>query len=223
MFETFIKLILHIKVCWFFLDDSPHSQYACIVGKAYIPGCSYRDNTQRHTTKNTLLKCYVLGFQRAIHQPDLALLDIVYFQKLKTYLRRSRFNYRTEISHAIQKYNRPLNNAWFIHVYIELGEILSVLHIRVSTLRRRIVACDNNYHDVSRRCYDVVVRRFWVHGVIKFFVKSLFFLICSVRSCVFDQGVEIYVSEICKKVFIGLLEMSKVSKYLVGQPSYRDN
>ena len=107
------------------------------------------------------------------YQPDLALLDIVYFQKLKTYLRRSRFNYRTEISHAIQKYNRPLNNAWFIHVYIELGEILSVLHIRVSTLRRSIVTCDNNYHDVSRRCYDVVVRRFCVHGVIKFFVKSL--------------------------------------------------
>ena len=93
----------------------------------------------------------------------------------------------------------------------------------MSTLRRSIVTCDNNYHDVSRRCYDVVVRRFCVHGVIKFFVKSLFFLICSVRSCVFDQGVEIYVSEICKKVFIGLLEMSKVSKYLVGQPSYRDN
>ena len=37
--------------------------------------------------------------------------------------------------------------------------------------------------------------------------------------CVFAQGVELYVSEICKKnVFISLLEMRKVYD-LVGQPS----
>ena len=35
-----------------------------------------------------------------------------------------------------------------MNVYIELGETISVLHIRVSTLRRSIVACDHNYHDV---------------------------------------------------------------------------
>ena len=59
------------------------------------------------------------------------------FLNLKSYLQRTQFNYRTEISHAIQKYNRPLKSAWFMHVYIELGETISVLHIQVSTLRRR--------------------------------------------------------------------------------------
>jgi len=51
-------------------------------------------------------------------------LDIVYFPNLKTYLRGTRINYKAEISHAIQKYNRPLNRAWFMHVYTEIGETL---------------------------------------------------------------------------------------------------
>ena len=64
------------------------------------------------------------------------------------------------------------------------------------------------------------MRRSCVYGVIKCFVESLFLLFCSLISCVFEQGVELKVSEICKKnVFISLLEMSKVYD-LVGQPSY---
>jgi len=35
-----------------------------------------------------------------------------------------------------------------MNVYIELRETISVLHIRVSTIRRSKVACDHNYHDV---------------------------------------------------------------------------
>jgi len=106
-----------------------------------------------------------------------------------------------------------------MHVYTEIGETISVLHIRVSTISvlhirvstisvlhirvstiRRSSVC--HYYDVS--LYDVSVRRSCVHGVIQFFGESLFFVILfySVISCVFDQGVKLYVSEICIKFFL---------------------
>ena len=39
LFETFIKLILHM--CCFVLDGSPHSNHACVVEEAFLFGCSY--------------------------------------------------------------------------------------------------------------------------------------------------------------------------------------
>ena len=36
----------------------------------------------------------------------------------------TQFNYKAEISHVIQKCNRPLNRAWSMHVYTEIGETL---------------------------------------------------------------------------------------------------
>ena len=50
----------------------------------------------------------MLGFQRAIHQPystDQAPLDFVYFPNMKSYLRGTRFNHKTKISHEMPKQN----------------------------------------------------------------------------------------------------------------------
>ena len=87
MFETFIKLILHIKemMCYFVLDGSPRSD-ACVWKNSpdladHIENVAlHRDNATCHTTRNTLLEIDVLGFKRAIHQPystNLAPLDFV--------------------------------------------------------------------------------------------------------------------------------------------------
>ena len=84
----------------------------------------HQGNAPCHTTSthNTLLEIDVVGFKRAIHQPystDLAPLDFVYFPYMKSYLRGTRFNHRTKISHMIQKINRSVDRAWFMNVYLK--------------------------------------------------------------------------------------------------------
>ncbi|XP_052820122.1 histone-lysine N-methyltransferase SETMAR-like [Mya arenaria] len=77
----------------------------------------HQDNAPSHTATNTQLDIEVLGLQQAIlppYSPDLAPLD---FPQLKTFLRGTRFNDRTEISHAIQTFNRTLDRDWFMNVY----------------------------------------------------------------------------------------------------------
>ena len=80
----------------------------------------HQDIAPCHTTRNTLLKIDVLGFQRDIRQPystDLAPLDFVYVPNMKSYLRGTQLYHRTKISHAIQKVNRSLDRSWFMNVY----------------------------------------------------------------------------------------------------------
>ena len=121
---TFIKLIIHIKemVCCFVLDGLPHAlrkkrpDFVAHIENVVL----HQDNAPCHTTRNTLLVIDVSGFQRAIQQPyskNLAPLVFIYFSNMKSYLRGTRFNHRTKISHAIQTCNRSLNRAWFMKVY----------------------------------------------------------------------------------------------------------
>ncbi|WAR08694.1 hypothetical protein MAR_018652 [Mya arenaria] len=78
------------------------------------------DKAPSNTARNQQLDIDVFEFQRAIHSPyspDLVPLDFAYFPKLKTYLRETRFNDRTEIGHAVQTFKRTLDRDWFIDVY----------------------------------------------------------------------------------------------------------
>ena len=128
MFESVIKHFLHIKerVC-FVLDLmqalwKKRPDLAAHIENVVL----HQDNAPCHTSMNTLLEIDVLGFQRDIHQShssDLAPLDFVYFHYLKSYLRVTRFNKRTKISHAIQTCNRSLDRAWFMNVYQTKGEM----------------------------------------------------------------------------------------------------
>ena len=87
MFETFIKLILHIKEHRDLMHElwKKHPDLAARIENVVL----HQDNAPYHSTRKTFLEVYVLWFQRAIHQPystDLAPSDIIYFLNLKSYL-----------------------------------------------------------------------------------------------------------------------------------------
>ena len=111
-------------VCCFVLDGLPHAlrkkrpDFVAHIENVVL----HQDNAPCHTTRNTLLVIDESGFKRAIHQPystDLAPLDFVYFPYMKLYLRGTRFNHRTKNSHIIQKFNRSVDRAWFMNVYLK--------------------------------------------------------------------------------------------------------
>ena len=110
-------------VCSFVQDSSPRS-HVCVVEEASRIGCSYLKRSiapeQRPMSKHyehITINCCVrvpASYPSTIFNGTGTIG--LYFPNFK-YLRGTRFNHRTKISHAIQKCNRSLNCAWSMNVY----------------------------------------------------------------------------------------------------------